>query len=133
MPLESGSEKKITAGAGVAAGSGTLLALIANNMSDENMLKPWLILAAPSLSIIFGSIWVWLQIKIVNYIREREFKLVISEAKKTVEQELEDPNLSNERRDKLKQMREELNQIEIDRVMTKLKSLRIITEKDILK
>lgn len=125
------NKQEVRAGAGAAgAGSGTLLALIANNMPDDNELKPWLILAAPSVSVVFGAMWVWLQAKVVSYVREREFKLVISEAKETLDKELQDPDLSSDRQLELRQMRDELSKLEIERVMNKVKSLRITIDRN---
>jgi hypothetical protein len=124
-------ERKTPSGASaVGASSGTLVAIIANSMPDNNPLKPWLILAAPSVSVLFGAIWVWLRNKVIKYVREREFRLLVSEAKKIIYQELQDSDLSRERQQKLRQMREELNQLEIDRVMVKIKSFKITTERD---
>ena len=107
------------------AGSGTLVALIANKLSDDNWLKPWLVLIAPSISVTFSAIWVWLQTKFVNYIKEYEFKLLVAQAIKTIDEALQDPNLSQERVLELIKMRDELSQAKIERIMTKFRNIQI--------
>jgi hypothetical protein len=110
------------------AGSGTLVALIANNLSDDNWLKPWLVLIAPSISIASGAIWVWLQAKFVNYVKEYEFKLFVAQAIKTIDEALKDPNLTQDKLLELRKMRNELTQAKIQRIMEKFKSIQITSK-----
>ncbi|MEO1255270.1 MAG: hypothetical protein AAFY41_10350 [Bacteroidota bacterium] len=107
------------------AGSGTLVALIANNLSDSNWIKTWLVLIAPSLSIVSGAIWVWLQTKFIDSVKEFEFRLFIVRSINTIDEALQDPNLSEERLLELQKMRNELTQAKIERIMKKFKSIKI--------
>lgn len=125
---ESEQRQNGVAATAAGAGSGTLVALIANNLSDNNGLKPWLVLIAPSISIASGAIWVWLQAKFVNYVREYEFKFLVAQAIKTIDEALKDPNLTEEKLQELKKMRNELTQAKIKRIMAKFKSIQITSE-----
>src|SRR5580700_7883635 len=49
-------------GASVAgAGGGTLLVLLAQNMSAQNPWKSWLMIIAPSSSVFLAEVWQWLR------------------------------------------------------------------------
>jgi hypothetical protein len=125
---ESEQRQNGVAATAAGAGSGTLVALIANNLSDNNWLKPWLVLIAPSISIASGAIWVWLQAKFVNYVKEYEFKLFVAQAIKTIDEALKDPNLTEEKLLELRKMRNELTQAKIERIMAKFKSIQITSK-----
>ena len=55
MSPPKGTESKVGAGA-AGVGGGTLLVVIANNLREGNPLKPWLVLAAPSVSIFVWAL-----------------------------------------------------------------------------
>lgn len=119
-------------GAGLAgAGGGTLLAFVATSLPDTNTLKPWLLYAAPSVSIILGGLWIWTQVKIVNYFRDREFKRVIDQTRKTLEEALANPNTSEEHKKDIRKKLEEFDLLNVDRTMKKLKMLEVATASDV--
>ena len=74
------SESK--AGAGAAGiGSGTGLVALANSLSDENELKPFLVWAAPTAAVVAGGLWLWAQAEISNYWRDRKVKIIAGRVK----------------------------------------------------
>jgi hypothetical protein len=77
--------KDVQKDAGLAgAGGGTLVAVIANQFPEGNIAKPTLNYLAPSISILVTALWVWLQVKIANHVRDKEVNQVIEGAKSTL-------------------------------------------------
>ncbi|MCP4676993.1 MAG: hypothetical protein GY854_16035 [Deltaproteobacteria bacterium] len=130
LPSDADKQSKVGAGA-AGVGGGTLVAVIANNLPETNALKPWLILIAPSLSIFLGAGWLWLQVKVANYLRDREVQTVIASAKKTLEAALANPLTSNKHRKKIQEELEKLELMAVRRHLERFRSLRIITSADI--
>lgn len=121
---EARTTKSGKAGAGVAgAGGGTLVALLATSLDDNNSLREWLIYAAPTVSVGLSGIWLWLQGKVVNRVRDREARGIIEDAKLELEAALLNPNTSDEHKDLIRKKLEEFELVNIDRVMKKLQSL----------
>jgi hypothetical protein len=126
------NSKDSKAGASAAgAGGGTLLVLLGNSLPAGSRLKPWILLAAPSLSIFFSRVWLWLQVYIVNYLQDREAKSVIDSAKRTLEEALKNSNTSEGHRKKIRQQLETLELVAVDRQMERIKALRITTEEEV--
>ena len=48
------------------AGVGTFLIYIANNLPDSNVYKSWLVLIAPSASIVIIAIYIWFKSNLKN-------------------------------------------------------------------
>ena len=111
------------------AGGGTLIAVIASSLDDP--LKQWLLFAAPSISILLSGIWIWAQVTIGNYFRDKEVKLLISNAKETLEDALKNESTSDEHKEKLRDKLEKLELIDVDRLITRVDSLKIITSADV--
>ncbi|MCI0616779.1 hypothetical protein L0244_27690 [bacterium] len=127
-------EKKSATSAGAAGvGGGTLLVVIANNLPESSKLKLWLILAAPSVSVFLGALWLWLQVKFANYLRDREARSIINDTRKTLENALSNPNTSDAHRARIRRALEKLDLVTIDRHMERIKSLKVITEEDVAK
>ena len=112
------------------AGGGTLVAVIANELPESNLLKVPLIYCAPSISLILTMIWVWLQVRIASYFREREVKNLVEDLRNELETKLKDPNLSEDSRAQLQKELEELNLISVQRLKERLQSLNVITAED---
>jgi hypothetical protein len=64
-PLPERDSQSVKADVGIAAGSGvsagTLLAALANNLSDANQLKSWLVILAPAVGVGLSTLLIWLQ------------------------------------------------------------------------
>jgi len=134
MTTENISKEKKDAqtNAGLAgAGSGTLVALIANQLPDSNVIKPILHLSAPSISILVVGLWVWLKVKIANYVRDREVDILIKKAKNTLEKEIANPHITEEYRLILVKQLEDINAININRIKSRIEALEIVRIKDI--
>lgn len=112
------------------AGGGTLVAVIANELPEGNLLKVPLIYCAPSISLILTMIWVWLQVRIASYFREREVKTLIEALRNELETKLRDPEISADIRAQLQKELEELNLISVQRLKERLQSLNVITADD---
>ncbi len=129
---ENKTESKL--GAGFAgAGGGTLLAIFASSMEDGNPLKLWLLYAAPTITILLTAIWVWVQVSLTNYLRDKQVKLLIENARNHLENALENNNTSEVHKDKLRSELEQLELITVERVMEQVKSLGVVTTVDIEK
>ena len=125
---------KTGAGAGAAgAGGGTLLVLLSNSLPDDNAVKPWLMLAIPSLSVFFSGIWIWVNVKVANYLRDREVKSLLGAARVTLENALNNDQTTQAHRNKLRKQLEELELIAVGRHMERIQAISIVTEKDIAK
>jgi hypothetical protein len=124
------SESK--AGAGFAgAGSGTFLVLLADSFPDSNPFKVWLKVAAPSASVVLSILWLWCQVEVANYMRDRKLRSVIRKTKTILEDALNNPQTSEGHRNEI---REKLQQLELtvaDRELARIQSLAPITASDI--
>jgi hypothetical protein len=122
------------AGAGFAgAGGGTLLAVLAAHLPDNDAAKPWLLYLAPSVSIVLSAVWIWVQVQIANRFRDKEVHQLFERARGTLQEALENPNTSPEHRQTLQKQLEELEMLNVKRVMDRIKSLKVITSDDVPK
>lgn len=120
------------AGAGLAgAGGGTLVAAIAATLPEGHPVKPYLMLAAPSIAIFASGIWLWVNVKIGNHLRDQEVKTVLAAARKTVDDQLQNPKCSPKRQAALQRELEDLDRLELDHHKRRLAKIRIISEDDI--
>jgi hypothetical protein len=85
---------KIKTGAGVGAGVGTLLAVLGRGLPDGNKMKPLLIVAAPTISVLLSRLWLSLGRRIDNYLSDREWRMVVDGAKSILEEALGNPQTS---------------------------------------
>ena len=122
------------ASAGAAGvGGGTLVAALANSLSNQNPFKQWLILAAPSVSVLVTAIWLWLQVMILNLLHDREVMSLTASAKETLIEALNNPNTSEAHRTLIQKQLEELELLSINRKMERIKTLAIVQEADFRK
>lgn len=121
-------ESKTPAGL-AGAGGGTLIALFASSLDDP--LKEWLLYAAPSISVALSGVWIWAQVAIGNYFRDKEVELLIDNAKEKLEEALKNESTSDEHKEKLRDKLEKLELINVDRFISRVDSLEIITTEDI--
>jgi hypothetical protein len=119
-------------GAGLAGiGGGTLLTVIAANLPDDNGLKPWLLYLAPSGTILLSTFWIWVQVQLANKIRDKEINFLAENAKTTLKEALENPNISEKHRERLQKQLEEVETITVDRMISRIKSLDVVTAEDV--
>jgi len=120
------------AGAGFAgAGIGTGLLAFANSLPDDNLIKPWLLFASPSVSLAASALWIWVQVEVANKVQDIKIKLLAKRLRVFLRTALEDKNCSGEHRQKLETRLHELDIIIADRDLGRLRSLTPITSDDI--
>ena len=113
------------------AGGGTLLTVIASSLDDTNILKQWLLYAAPSASILLSAILVWAQFTIGSYFRDKEVEFLIRNAKLTLEKAIENENTSVTHKKALRKQLEQLELVTFNRLMIRIDSLNVVTNSDI--
>jgi len=124
---EAGNNKNIKIEAGLTgASAGTLLVVFANNLPDDNLLKPWLVLFAPSISIAISSFWIWLKAQTEKINKNLVTNRQLLKAEQTVKKLNEDPNISNENKEKSRKM---LEQLQMKALRSQLKRVELLIEK----
>ncbi len=121
-PHQPRSPTRIGAGA-AGAGGGTLVVAIATSLPDTNILKPWLLLLAPSITVGLTAAWIWAQARIVEAFREREFKAAVARARAACEAVLANPATSAEHRAAIRAQLEEIEAMTVGRHLEKLRAL----------
>ena len=110
----SGGIPKVDArAAGAGFGGGTLLAVLASNLSDAHPWKSWLVILAPSVSVTISTIWTLVARRIRLHQLENDATMAIQRSKDTLRQRLRDKNLTDEQRRELMVMLDELNMLEV--------------------
>ena len=125
-PTENKEKKggNIVSGA-AGAGGGTLLVLLAQNMGDTNEFKSWLLILAPSASVLLGGLLSWVKDRLIDFFRERTIEKAFEKAKITLETALTNEKTSEEHKKSLREKLEDLERLavkgEIERIQTLLK------------
>src|SRR4051812_20958245 len=87
--------KRPKIGAGAAGvGGGTGLILLARNLPDASPWKSWLIIAAPTVTVLASSAWVWLKTKLENVVKAKQVDDLFAKVLQTLESALKNPNTS---------------------------------------
>lgn len=124
-------ESKVGAGA-AGVGGGTLLVLFANQLGDSfPNLKPWLLLAAPTVTVGLTAVWLWCQVWIGNRMLDHELRTLVAKLKQTLKEALENPNTSPEHRRVIQKMLEEVELKVASRDMKRIDTLAPITFSDV--
>jgi uncharacterized protein HemX len=85
--------------------------------------------ASPTFSVTTTGVWLWLQRRVVEYAHEREARDVVSDARRTLEQALKNPQTSEEHRTRIRQDLEKLERLEVGRKMKRVEaSIRVVGE-----
>lgn len=113
------------------AGGGTLLAVVASQLDDGNPIKPWLICAIPALSVVFGAIWIWLQVKIINIVRDNEAHKISVRTTRLIEEALANQNTSEDHKKMLRSRLEQFQMQNVDRSLKKLQNADVFSVNDI--
>ena len=105
------------------AGGGTLLVLLANNLPDTYPLKSWLVILAPSVSIVLSLFWKYISRKSNAYFKvkkvERSKKLLLQK----IENALQNGIISEKEAIMLKKKMREIELQSIDNLANKIKSI----------
>ncbi len=125
------NDRKISAGA-AGIGGGTLFVLIANNLPTDSVIKPWLLLITPAVSISLSAVWLWLRVEIANYVQDLRIKSLAKAAKVAFENALLNPHTSEEHKSRIRERLEEVEILLTTRHLTRLKNVNPITVSDII-
>jgi hypothetical protein len=105
------------------AGGGTLLVLLANNLPDSYPLKSWLVIIAPSVSIILSLFWKYLSKKTNAYFKVKKVEKSKKLLQKKIEAALQNGLISAEEAAVLKRKMAEIELQSIDNLANKIKSI----------
>jgi len=109
-PKKVSSNKNFYLEAGASgAGGGTLLILLANNLPDNDVLKTWLVLIAPTTSVVISSFWIWSKSRVEKYYLKKNIRSNFLNAKDTIQEALNNPFTSEDHK---KQLRKEIEKLE---------------------
>lgn len=103
---------------------GTLLVILANNLPDNNSLKTWLVLIAPSFSVGLSVFLGWVRGEINGYLRRKKMKLLVDELNSKIERGVDNPHTSDEHRDKLIKEYEDWEWTEIKNLKEEIAEMR---------
>jgi hypothetical protein len=98
--VEEGATPHVNAEAGIAGGSsGTLLAYLADNLADDHWFKSWLLILAPSTTLVIAYLWSRLRFRIDDYFDQREARAYLNRALSTLQEGIDDPNTPEAQRE----------------------------------
>lgn len=115
---------KFEAGA-AGAGGGTLLVLLANNLPNNNVWKPWLVIIAPTATVAFTMLFSWLRGSMDRFLKKRQLKSQIKQTRQTLELAFQNPNTSARHRLLLRAELERLEMLLVRTDLTKIEALSV--------
>ncbi|TWW01315.1 hypothetical protein [Chitinophaga pinensis] len=105
------------------AGGGTLLVLLASNLPDTYPLKSWLVIIAPSISIVLSVFWKFISRKSNAYFKVKKVERSKKLLQKKIETALQNGIISPEEASILKRKMAEIELQSIDNLANKIKSI----------
>lgn len=105
------------------AGGGTLLVLLASNLPDTYPLKSWLVIIAPSVSIVLSVFWKFISRKSNAYFKVKKVERSKKLLQKKIEAALQNGIISPEEATTLKRKMAEIELQSIDNLANKIKSI----------
>lgn len=105
------------------AGGGTLLVLLASNLPDTYPLKSWLVIIAPSVSIVLSLFWKYISRKSNAYFKVKKVERSKKLLQKKIEAALQNGIISPEEATMLKRKMAEIELQSIDNLANKIKSI----------
>jgi len=105
------------------AGGGTLLVLLANNLPESYALKSWLVIIAPSVSIVLSMFWKYISRKSNAYFKVKKVERSKKLLQKKIETALQNGIISAEEAAMLKRKMAEIELQSIDNLANKIKSI----------
>ncbi len=117
-------DKKPALDSTIAGGSiGTLVLMIAQNLQETTILVDILTYSSPFIGIAAKSVWSWGKQKINNSIKNKQFNEYIEDCKNFIKESIDDPNISEQRKDELKSNYDKLNTLAANVHFDKIKSV----------
>ncbi|QHS62411.1 hypothetical protein [Chitinophaga agri] len=105
------------------AGGGTLLVLLASNLPETYPLKSWLVIIAPSVSIVLSLFWKFISRKSNAYFKVKKVERSKKLLQKKIETALQNGIISPEEATMLKRKMAEIELQSIDNLANKIKSI----------
>jgi len=105
------------------ASGGTLLVLLANNLSESYPLKSWLVIIAPSVSIVLSLFWKFISKKTNTYFKGKKVEKSKILLQKKIQAALNNGLISPEEAIVLKRKMIEIELQSIDNLANKIKSI----------
>lgn len=104
-------------------GGGTIVAALGFGMPDNHAIKPWLILFAPTVAVVFGALWLWVRIELFAFVQRRILLRCAFEAKRSITHALANPDISPAHAKVLKKKFEDITLIIIAHNMSTMSEL----------
>lgn len=108
------------------AGGGTLFVMLASTLPDHGFGKEWLMLLAPSLTVILGAVWLWLQVRVANHFSDRGFDATIRQARTAFSEILGNPDTSDEHRARIRREIERVELLVVARHVERLQAFKVV-------
>jgi hypothetical protein len=120
----SNTQQPNTASASIAGASGgTLLVLLANNLSESYPLKSWLVIIAPSVSIVLSLFWKYLSKQTNAYFTRKKVEKSKVLLQRKIQAALDNGLISPKEAAILKRKMIEIELQSIDNLANKIKSI----------
>jgi hypothetical protein len=120
---DSPSRKSRVGGKAAGAGGGTLMVLLANTLPEHSVWRPWILAAAPSVTVALSAISSVGFGAAVNYIKKKRLDLALSRAKKRTEEDLKKEGLSLKQKQIMKRHLEDIQKIQVSNEMQLIRNL----------
>lgn len=104
-------------------GGGTLVVLLQKALPDTSPWKPWILFAAPTVAETIGGLSSWAIGRLRAYVRARTLAFELAQARKAIEKGLQTTGTSPRHKAEIRKSREELQRIEIDNNMNRVRLL----------
>jgi len=105
------------------AASGTLLAVLAQSLPDKSQLRLWLLLLAPTVSMLLSSVWLQLKRIVENRIHQKEKDQLFRRLRDTILRSIRDPNLAEDSKEYLRKQLGELRKLEVSGLYQQIRFL----------
>lgn len=97
------SEKLAVSTIGVSGGGGTLLVVVANTFFEDNeSVRLLLLYISPAFTVILGLIWLHIQNRLTEYLREKEIDRILAKSDEILQAAINSPDASQDHIDLLK-------------------------------
>jgi hypothetical protein len=122
-PAPNAQQPNSTSASIAGASGGTLLVLLANNLSESYPLKSWLVIIAPSVSIVLSLFWKYLSRKTNAYFKGKKVEKSKILLQRKIQAALDNGLISPKEAAILKRKMIEIELQSIDHLANKIKSI----------
>lgn len=106
-------------------GGGTVLCLLANNLSEDNIYKSWLLILAPTVAVALSVFWKWLTERADNYLKKRKVNELKAALRTEIKNAMSDPNIPADQKAIMQSKLAAFEQQNIDTLMKSFSSIEI--------